>query len=213
MMSMMDSRIVARCTIQGSAPLCQSRYYDEPKLEGETPEAYDIRTWRYRMHVLTAPGADRPTVHIPARAIHDALAEAAKYSKRQIPGQGKATWTKKFEAGIALFSDIDLGIDPDQVDCVAVYCHADGQRGSGRRVMRRFPTISQWSATFDVQILDPIITQDIFTEMLEMAGMFIGIGQNRPQNRGTRGRFKVESIEWIGAAVPDRRIALRTRAA
>lgn len=195
----MISRIKARCSLESQSPYCQSRYHDEPKLEKEMPDAYDIRTWRLHMHVTNG------TVHIPARAIHDALTEAAKYSKRQIDGQGKATWTQKFASGIALFEDIDLGIDPKEVDNVGVYCHADGRRGSGRRVTRRFPIIPYWNATFDVHILDPIIVEDVFVEMLEQAGLYIGIGQNRPQNRGVHGRFNVLQVEWIGSAEPDLR--------
>jgi hypothetical protein len=203
----MLSIIVARCTLASSAPYCQSRYHDEPENEGESKENYDIRTWKLRMHVQKSLNADRATVHIPGRAIHDALTSAAKYSKKQIPGQGKATWTQKFASGIALLENVDLGIDPDTVTFVPVYCHATGIPGSGKRVVRRFPIIPEWQATFDVTILDPIITEEVFTEMLEQAGMFIGIGQNRPQNRGTHGRFKILNVTWLGAAQPKSRIA------
>lgn len=189
----------AHCIIESISPYCQSRYHGEPGLEGETPDAYDVRTWRHHLHVKNK------TVHIPARAIHDALTEAAKYSKRQIPGQGKATWTQKFASGIALLDDIDLRIDPETVDYVPVYANADGRRGSGRRVLRRFPIIPQWRAEFDVTILDPIIVEDVFTEMMEQAGVYIGIGQNRPQNRGVHGRFRPVEIKWIGEQQPDRR--------
>jgi hypothetical protein len=197
------SLMTVTCSIESISPLCQSRNHGEPKLEGEQDDALDIRTWRQRMHVKNG------TVHIPAKAMHDALAEAAKYSKRKIPGQGKATWTQKFASGITILEDIDLRVDPDTVGHVPVFCHATGVPGSGKRVIRRFPIIPQWVATFEVTILDPIITEDIFTEMLEQAGMFIGIGQNRPQNRGVHGRFRVLGVEWKGERQPD----LKRRAA
>jgi hypothetical protein len=200
----MLSRITARVTIQSFAPYCQSRPHGEPELEGEGKDDYDARTWRSKMHVING------TVHIPAKGMHDALTEAAKYSKRQIPGQGKATWTQKFASGISLLEDIDLKIDPQNVDFVKPFVNADGKRGGGTRVHRRFPIIPYWKAEFEATILDPIITQEIFTEMLEQAGMFIGIGQNRPQNRGTHGRFKVLSVEFIGEPEIDPR---RLRAA
>lgn len=197
----MLSIISARCTIESIAPYCQSRQHGEPRLEGEDPDKHDERTWRHKMHVVNG------SVCIPARAIHDALTEAAKYSKRQIPNQGKATWTQKFASGIALLEDVSLQINPDTVTCVAVSCHATGVRGSGKRVIRRFPIIPQWRASFDVSILDPIIVKGIFAEMLEQAGMYIGIGQNRPQNRGTHGRFRVVSVDYIGEAQPEQRRA------
>ena len=184
--------ITATVTLESMSPLCQSRYHDEPHLEGETSDAYDLRVWRSKMHVKDG------TVHIPAKALHDAVTEAAKYSKQQIPGQGKATWTQKFASGIALFEDVSLGIDVDDVDCVAVPCNADGVRGSGKRVIRRFPIVPKWTATFDITILDPIVTKEVLTDMLEKAGLYIGVGQNRPQNRGTHGRFRVIDIDWKG---------------
>jgi hypothetical protein len=90
-----------------------------------------------------------------------------------------------------------LNIDPANVSSITISANADGVRGSGKRVPRRFPSIpAGWTTTFDVYILDPIITEQIFTEMLELAGMFIGIGQFRPQNGGTNGRFKIEKVNW-----------------
>jgi hypothetical protein len=47
-----------------------------------------------------------------------------------------------------------------------------------------------------VFILDPIITEDVFREMVEIAGMFIGIGRFRPEKGGTNGRFRIKSLVW-----------------
>lgn len=184
----------ARVTISSITPMSQSRQHDEPKLEGESHDAYDKRTWRHKLNVAQRDGKN--TIVIPAHGLHQAIAAAAKYSKRQIPGQGKATWTAKFTAGITLLEDPSIGVDPEKVDGVTISANADGVRGSGKRVPRKFPIIPAWSATFDVLVLDPIITQEIFTEMLEMAGMFIGIGRFRPEKGGTNGRFKIDNIDW-----------------
>lgn len=185
---------IARVTISGITPLSQSRQHDEPKLEGERPDDYDKRTWRAKLNTTTRDG--KPTVVIPAHGLHQAIAAAAKYSKRQIPGQGKATWTAKFTSGITLLEDPALNIDPATVDAVTISANADGVRGSGKRVPRKFPIMPRWSASFDVIVLDPIITADVFREMLEMAGMFIGIGRFRPEKGGTNGRFRIDAIEW-----------------
>lgn len=184
------SLIIATCVLESLTPYSQSRKHDEPRLEGEGADDYNRRTWRSQQLV------ENGTVHISAFGLQQALVSAARYSKKQIPGQGKATWTKKFEAGIALFENIDLGINPETVEYIDIYANADGIRGSGKRVMRRFPIIPKWSATFDVHILDPIITQEIFTEVVEQAGMFIGIGRYRPEKGGTNGRFTLAKLEW-----------------
>ncbi len=186
---------IATITLVGIAPYGQSRQHDEPKLDGEGMNDYDVRTWRHKMTVETRDG--KRTVVIPAHGMQQCIAAAAKYSKRQIPGQGKATWTAKFTSGIALIENPSLNVDPDTVNSITISANADGIRGSGKRVPRRFPSIpAGWSTTFDVYILDPIITEQIFREMLELAGMFIGIGQFRPQNGGTAGRFRLEKLVW-----------------
>ena len=181
--------------ITGSAPLSQSHQHQEPKLEGESNDAYDARTWRHKLNKETIGGKE--TVVIPAFAIHDGLKEAAKYSKRQIPGQGRSTWTQKFASGITVLSPVSLGIDPATVSSILISANVDGRRGSGKRVPRRFPQIPPgWEATFEALIIDPIITEDIFREALEGMGLYIGLGQFRPQNGGSNGRFMVKSIDW-----------------
>lgn len=183
---------VARLTLEGISPYSQSRGHDEPKLAGEAHEAYDIRTWPFKQNV----NVDGSSVVIPAHGLMQAFAAAAKYSKRQIPGQGKATWTKKFEAGIMLLEDPSLNVNPGDVRSITISANADGVRGSGKRVPRRFPIINTWSTTFEVFILDPIITEDVFREMVEIAGMFIGVGRFRPEKGGLNGRFKIVNLEW-----------------
>ena len=184
---------VAALTLVGLAPMTQSHQHDAPKLEGESPGDYDIRTWPLKLNLNDA----RDSVVIPAHGMQQCLFAAAKYSKRQIPGQGKATWTAKFTAGIMLMDNPSLDIHPDTIKSITISANADGVRGSGKRVPRRFPVIPiGWQTTFDVYILDPIITEQIFREMVELAGMFIGLGQFRPQNGGTNGRFKLERLNW-----------------
>ena len=185
---------VATLIIEGITPYSQSRGHDAPKLEGENHEDYDKRTWREKLSVAERDG--KRTVVIPAHGMHQAIAAAAKYSKRQIPGQGKATWTAKFLSGIAILDDPALNIDPQTVTHVTISANADGVRGSGKRVPRRFPVMPEWRSTFEAYVLDPIITEDVFREMVEIAGMFIGIGRFRPQNGGTNGRFRIVSLVW-----------------
>lgn len=186
---------IATVTLVGIAPYTQSRQHGDPKLEGESPENYDIRTWPSKMTTEVRDG--KPTVVIPAHGIHQCLTAAARYSKRQIPGQGKATWTKKFEAGITLIENAALNIDPATVSHITISANTDGVRGSGKRVLRRLPSIpAGWSTTFDIYVLDPILLESIFREMVETAGMFIGLGQFRPENGGTSGRFRLDKLVW-----------------
>jgi hypothetical protein len=182
---------VATLTIRGISPYSTSRQHSEPMLEGESRDDYDARTWRHKLN-LSLDGS----VIIPAHGFHQAVIAAAKYTGKQIPGQGKKTWTAKFTTGLAILSDIDTGIRPETVQNITISANADGVRGSGKRVPRRFPLMPEWSATFDVHILDPIITEPVFREMIDVAGMFIGVGRFRPEKGGTNGRFKLETLKW-----------------
>lgn len=182
----------ATCTIRGLSPLSQSRQHDDPRIAGESHDDYDKRTWRSKLNVSARTG----TVIIPAHGMHQAIIAAAKYSGEQIVGQGKKTWTAKFTTGITFMGDIDTGLRPEDAHEVTISANADGVRGSGRRVPRRFPYFLDWSATFDVVILDPIITEAQFAKMLALTGIFIGVGRFRPEKGGTNGRWAVDKIIW-----------------
>jgi hypothetical protein len=198
------SIVTAHIHLRSKAAYTQSRKYEEAKLEGEQPDDYDRRNWRKHLHVKQHHDG-RQTVFIPGRAVHFCLIDAAKYSMRKI--SANYTWTKKFESGIAIPDDLDLGIDPAKVDFIDINAHSNGKRGSASRVTRRLPIIPAWQADFVAMILDPIITEDVFHEMLEIGGLFIGLGQNRPQNGGSSGRFEIVAIDWNAALQPVRKAA------
>jgi hypothetical protein len=194
-------------TITGTAPYSQSHKHDEPKLEGEQPDAYDLRTWRSKMNTEIIRG--KPTMVIPSFGLHLALISGAQYSKKKIEGQRNATWTAKFQRGISIMGAAPLNINPADVQCITLSVNADGKRGGGTRVTRRFPQIpADWNATFEVMILDPIITRSVFESTLEDAGLFVGLGQYRPESGGSNGRFVVKSLKW-----DDNRRSVEKRAA
>lgn len=200
--------ITANVTIIGNAALSQSHQHYEPSLEGESPDDYDKRTWRSKLNTLMVDGKN--TVVIPNMALQWALVDGAKFSKKQIEGYGRSTWTQRFQSGVSVITPGVLNVDPDTVNFVTISANVDGRRGSGKRVPRRLPQIlPPWEAAFTALILDPMITEEVFIEMLEYAGMFIGVGQFRPQNGGSNGRFDVGSIDWQD----NRRLVRKRRAA
>ncbi len=52
---------------------------------------------------------------IPPMAFKNCLSEAAKYISQQIPGQGKATYTKHFEAGVMVLDPLVLPIKKEEI--------------------------------------------------------------------------------------------------
>lgn len=182
---------IARVTIAGASPYSQSKHYSVDKLPRELPKAYEERTWRERIH------ADEDgNVFIPGTCFKNALAEAAKYLSIQIPGQGKATFTKNFEAGVLVIEPLRLPLKKDEVPSEWLFVPSDGKRGGGKRVDKCFPVIHKWGGVVEYMILDDIITEEVFRKVVEASGSLIGVGRFRPRNNGYYGRFKVVGLEW-----------------
>jgi hypothetical protein len=85
----------------------------------------------------------------------------------------------------------------DDVEGQPLFVPSDGKRGSGKRVIRIFPTIHYWSTTARVLILDGKIDEPVLHEHATEAGQFIGFGSMRVENGGSNGRFKVTSIKAV----------------
>lgn len=159
--------------------------------EKETAQDHEERTWKSRIHV-----DEKGFVFIPATSFKNALSEASKYLSIQIPGKGKATFTKHFEAGIIVPQSLTLPVKKEDVKCHRLFLPADGKRGSGKRVWKNMPIIHEWSGEVEFLVLDENIVESVFTRVLEESGKFIGVGTFRPRQNGMFGRFSVESVKW-----------------
>jgi len=181
----------AQVRLTSVSPYSQSRHYTTDKLPKELPKDYEKRTWRDRLHVN-----ETGMVIIPQMALKNCLSECAKFLGIQVPGKGKANYTKHFEAGLLVLEPLDLGIKADEVSGEWLFVPSDGRRGSGSRVEKCFPIIPQWQATATIYVLDETITQDVLDLHLDQAGKFIGMGRFRPRNNGFYGRFDAEIVAF-----------------
>ena len=188
-------------TLKSISPYSQGRHYTEEKKQGENPRDHESRTWRGRMHVNS-----EGMVYIPPMAFKNSLSESAKFLSIQIPGKGKATFTKHFEAGVLVTDPLTLPIKSDDVQGQWLFVPSDGVRGSGKRVDKCFPLIPEWTGkvayhVFDETVLTKIPTPEgtmtAFEWILKQSGSFIGIGVFRPRNNGFYGRFIVTSIAGL----------------
>jgi len=182
-------------TLESTSPYSQSGIHTTPKLDRETNDDYEKRTWRERLHT-----DEEGNVFIPPMAFKNALSEAAKFLGKQIPGKGKSTYTKHFEAGVLVMDPVFLGIKKDEVPGEWFFVPVDGVRGSGKRVWKNFTVIRKWTAEVKFYILDNTVTKPVFEEHLKEAGNFIGIGRFRPRNNGFYGRFQVAGLKWLEEA-------------
>lgn len=185
---------VCLATIQSATPYSQSKALDPDqfhRLEKEGPDSYDKRLWREK---ATFDADDN--VCIPAMALKMSVDEAVKRLNIGITGRGKSTYTKFFVAGQICEADVPIGLHKDDLEYIDIWANADGVRGSGKRVRRRFPIIKEWSAVARFAILDPIIPEDVFEKALTEAGRLVGIGRFRPEKGGFLGRFHVTDFKW-----------------
>lgn len=194
---------IATVSLESESPYSQSRSYahEVPRLNRETPDAYEERTWRHKCHVLKS-GDGPGNVFIPPMSLKMSLDRAAQMLGRQIPGKGKATYTKFFLSGCLVMEPVVLPYSPDELPCDRIYANSDGVRGSGKRVWRLFPRIDKWKANVKYHVLADEIIEDVFVEHLIQAGSFVGIGRFRPQSAGYYGRYTATAIKWSTVTKP-----------
>jgi len=179
-------------TLESISPYSQSRHHAIEKDPKETHEDYEKRTWRNKVNEN-----EDGFIVIPSMAFKNCLSEAAKFISQQIPGKGKSTYTKHFEAGILVTDSLVLPVKKNDVAGEWHHVPSDGMRGGSKRVMKCFPVIPTWKGDVLFYILDETITLEVFEHHLKEAGNFIGIGRFRPRKNGFYGRFKILSIKEV----------------
>lgn len=177
-----------RVTLESASFYGQSRFHNKEKLEKEGHNEYEKRTWMDRAHYN-----EDGKMFIPPMAFKNCLAECAKYLSVQIPGKGKATYTKHFVSGIMVTEPLVLNETRKTVKGMWLHVPSDGVRGGTKRVLKCFPYVERWKGDVLFHIFDETITEDVFKYHLDQAGKFVGVGFFRPKNNGYWGRFKIVS--------------------
>lgn len=163
-----------------------------PKKAKEKPDEYDKRLWRERATYDAKTGI----VAIPGMAFKFSVDEAIKRLSIQVPGRRSTTYAKFFVAGQIPDGDVAIGVKKDDMDSIDIWANADGVRGSGKRVKRRFPYIPSWKGIAKFLILDDMIPQDVYEKAFTEAGRLVGVGRFRPEKGGLLGRFQVNKFGW-----------------
>jgi hypothetical protein len=116
-------------------------------------------------------------IAVPSLNILSAMKAAAKDSK--VPGKGKKSFSGYVFAGLHINPDyipIETGGKPEESWEVDVRPVAI-QRA---RIMRARPKFNNWSLTFELEILDPIIRPSDVKDILANAGKYVGLCDFRP---------------------------------
>ncbi len=179
-------------TLKGISTIGFSAPITSIKPKGEGHDAFEARTWNERVRK-----DGQGYIYHPSISLKNCLAEIAKFLGETVPGKGKSTYTKHFEAGVIPGDDLQFGVKHSDVVKVSVFVPSDGKRGGGSRVWKHFPTLpAGWEADTNFYLIDPILVDklDVVEEYLKMAGNLIGLGCHRPRNNGSWGRFQVKDF-------------------
>ena len=180
--------------INGVSDFMFGKHPHSKKQSNETHDQYTERVWREQVHHHNGECFIQPF------AFKNALESAARWLSMGIPGEGKKTFTKRFQSGVIIVDRMMLmsgkgrAITIDDVEPVWIFAPSDGKRGSGKRVWRIFPTVHEWKTTVKVVVLDDKIDKDVLEAHCEAAGSFVGLGSMRVENSGINGRFEVVKI-------------------
>lgn len=177
--------------LESTSAMSHSKRHYETQNDNETFLEHKARTFRAFLHTNTAG-----YVVIPPMMLKNTWAEAAKFQSMQVPGKGKATYTKHFDAGILVTEPAVLPLLAKDVESELLFLPGDCTRGGGKRIEKIYPVIHKWSATAFFHVMDPVITEDVFAKVSDAAGSFIGFGRFRPRQGGFYGRFRVKSLHW-----------------
>ena len=110
--------------INGVSPYQQGRYHATPKLDTETHNEHELRTWAEKAHA-----DEKGNIFIPPQGIKNCIANAAQRLSIPIPGKGQSKYTKHFNSGIMVLERPFIGKTKDGAERVPVFGAADGMTG------------------------------------------------------------------------------------
>jgi hypothetical protein len=202
--------------VQGITDLMFGKPVTSQKKDNETHEQFEERTWKEKISV-TKEGQ----VMLNPFCVTNSLVNAGEWLKRKVPGEQRATFTKRFRCGVSPGEQVLLYLsnskpaevgdlksqklhDPagpcrvtiDDIDPVRIFVPSTGERGGSKRVFRIFPTLHDWIAKGNCYIFDGKIDRDVFFDHLVCVGRFVGWGSMRVGNGGINGRFAVTKCEF-----------------
>jgi len=180
----MESEIKYSVSIKGVSPLLMNRFLPAELLEtnvkrGNTKDV-NVEDKLY----LTEDG--KP--YVPSTYIRNSLIEAGKSIR--IKGRGKSTYSKLLGSSLIVQPDtivINSSTGWESFTVTAVNPTTKG------RVMVTRPMFKDWKLSFEAVVLDDI-SEEVFRNILDEAGRYVGIGDWRPAKKGMYGKFVVTKL-------------------
>lgn len=136
---------------------------------------------------------------VPARMLYSALVGAGQFvrldGKKQI-----STATKTVLPGMLVLTSADMPILDPATGKAAAY-ETDIQQGrnpnGGEAVCVIRPRFDAWQIECEAEVDQSVMPLTLARELFDLAGKRLGLGDFRPQRRGTYGRFAVTKWEPV----------------
>jgi hypothetical protein len=171
--------------ISGISPLLINRFHEDAQAEatsGVHSRARDPQTpeedAQSRLYVL--PDG---THYFPAENLRQSMITAA--GRHKIGRRSAST-----DAAAA------LSVEPDAMTLIGDW-HVDSRAvvipATKGRLLRHRPMFDKWTVHFNILVVSSMFDVTLARRVLDDAGLFVGIGDFRPQKKGPFGRFQVDS--------------------
>ncbi len=123
----------------------------------------------------------------PSTHIKGALVEAGKHKK--VVGKGKATYSKIVGYAIEI-EPFEIEHKKQKWEVFSIL--AVNPNTKGRNLLHR-PMLREWDLDFNITFDESEVQESIMKELLDIAGRIAGLGDWRPQKKGSYGKFQVTS--------------------
>ena len=184
-------------TIAGKTPLLCNRFTDAAQMSASSGNRSSIATQSSTPHEVAEQKLyvdDQGVIGIPQPNLFRCIIDAGKYFK---VGKSKVTTQKSSlipacvavdPVFIPIYHNDDWTVDSRPVRIPA----------TGGRIIAHRPMFNDWALSFNVSLDDSMIDERLFREIVDAAGLRVGLGDFRPDTKGPFGRFVVTS--WSPAA-------------
>ena len=179
-------------TIQGKTPLLCNRFTDEAQMAATSGTRAAITTTSKQPQDVAREKLytdDNGVLGIPQPNLYRCIIDAGKFFK---VGKSKMTTVKSSLVPSCVSIDpVFLPLthkQPWTVDSRPVRIPA-----TGGRIIAHRPKFDDWALSFEAELDEETMTEDLFRELVDAAGSKIGLGDFRPDTKGPFGKFVVTS--------------------
>lgn len=164
----------------------------------EDPIERERRIWREKLYTNS-----HGNVILPGHNLHQAMITACKYWGQKIQGEGNKTYSNVVSSAV-IAENLEFGVsgevkftpihkDDSRIVGFGCNCNGNPSKGGCSTVWKIRPCLTGWEAEGTIMVLDQRLTLDVLRTIFTTMGVFVGLGDWRPQH----GRFALISIEEI----------------